>query len=86
MLTLKVEKLINAGNVIESALYKRCSRGASVVDWRCTSLWWSATTLFTVQLQFDSTSHNMRIGATVPNFKADSTQGPIELYDWQGDS
>ncbi|KAG8249002.1 hypothetical protein J6590_029349 [Homalodisca vitripennis] len=29
---------------------------------------------------------NMRIGATVPNFKAESTQGPLDFYEWQGDS
>jgi len=28
----------------------------------------------------------MRINAKVPNFKAETTQGPIEFYDWQGDS
>jgi len=28
----------------------------------------------------------MRLGATIPNFKAESTQGPIDFYDWQGDS
>ncbi|XP_014203955.1 peroxiredoxin-6-like [Copidosoma floridanum] len=28
----------------------------------------------------------MRLNAIVPNFKADSTQGPIDFYEWQGDS
>ena len=28
----------------------------------------------------------MRLNSIVPNFEADSTQGPINLYDWQGDS
>uniref|UniRef100_A0A1B6DVH4 1-Cys peroxiredoxin n=2 Tax=Clastoptera arizonana TaxID=38151 RepID=A0A1B6DVH4_9HEMI len=28
----------------------------------------------------------MRLGATVPNFKAQSTKGPIQFYDWVGDS
>uniref|UniRef100_A0A6M2DLC0 1-Cys peroxiredoxin n=1 Tax=Xenopsylla cheopis TaxID=163159 RepID=A0A6M2DLC0_XENCH len=28
----------------------------------------------------------MRLGATVPNFKAETTQGPIQFYDWSGDS
>ncbi|XP_054744619.1 peroxiredoxin-6-like [Anastrepha obliqua] len=26
----------------------------------------------------------MRLGATVPNFKAETTKGPISFYDWQG--
>lgn len=30
--------------------------------------------------------NSMRLGATVPNFKAQTTEGPIEFYDWQGDS
>lgn len=33
-----------------------------------------------------STKNSMRLGATVPNFKAQTTDGPIEFYDWQGDS
>ncbi|XP_054262555.1 peroxiredoxin-6-like [Macrosteles quadrilineatus] len=28
----------------------------------------------------------MRLGATIPDFSADSTHGPIQFYDWQGDS
>uniref|UniRef100_U5EJD2 1-Cys peroxiredoxin n=1 Tax=Corethrella appendiculata TaxID=1370023 RepID=U5EJD2_9DIPT len=28
----------------------------------------------------------MRIGATIPNFKADTTKGPIDFYDWLGNS
>jgi len=28
----------------------------------------------------------MRLGDVIPNFKANSTQGPIQFYDWQGDS
>ncbi|XP_055921003.1 peroxiredoxin-6-like [Eupeodes corollae] len=28
----------------------------------------------------------MRLGATVPNFKVDSTKGPIQFYDWLGES
>ncbi|KAI9575755.1 peroxiredoxin-6-like [Glossina fuscipes] len=28
----------------------------------------------------------MRLNSIVPDFKADSTKGPIEFYDWQGDS
>ncbi|GFG40872.1 hypothetical protein Cfor_08902 [Coptotermes formosanus] len=28
----------------------------------------------------------MRLGATIPNFSANTTQGPIKFYDWQGDS
>jgi len=28
----------------------------------------------------------MRLGATVPNFKAETTKGPMKFYDWQGDS
>lgn len=30
--------------------------------------------------------HSMRLGVTVPNFKAQTTDGPIEFHDWQGDS
>lgn len=32
------------------------------------------------------TKEKMRLGATVPNFKAETTEGPIQFYDWQGDS
>lgn len=28
----------------------------------------------------------MRLGATIPNFSANTTQGPIKFYDWQGSS
>ncbi|CAD7080806.1 unnamed protein product [Hermetia illucens] len=28
----------------------------------------------------------MRLGATVPNFKAETTKGPIQFYNWQGNS
>lgn len=28
----------------------------------------------------------MRLGATIPNFEADTTQGRIRFYDWQGSS
>lgn len=28
----------------------------------------------------------MRLGALFPNFRAESTQGPIQFYDWLGDS
>jgi alkyl hydroperoxide reductase subunit AhpC len=28
----------------------------------------------------------LRLGDVAPNFTADTTQGPIELYDWKGDS
>ncbi|XP_075211696.1 peroxiredoxin-6-like [Lycorma delicatula] len=28
----------------------------------------------------------MRLGATIPNFTANTTQGPIQFYDWLGDS
>lgn len=28
----------------------------------------------------------MKLGTTVPNFKADSTKGLIDFYEWQGDS
>ena len=28
----------------------------------------------------------MLIGVTVPNFKAETTKGPVQFYDWQGDS
>ncbi|KAL5281656.1 TPX4.2 family protein [Megaselia abdita] len=28
----------------------------------------------------------MRLGATIPNFKTETTQGPIEFYNWQGNS
>lgn len=28
----------------------------------------------------------LRLGDTVPNFKAPSTQGPLQFYDFQGDS
>ena len=28
----------------------------------------------------------LRLGDAAPNFTADTTQGPIELYDWKGDS
>nr|CAD7406733.1 unnamed protein product [Timema cristinae] len=28
----------------------------------------------------------MRLGATIPNFKAETTQGPIKFYEWLGDS
>lgn len=33
-----------------------------------------------------SSDNSMRLGAVVPNFKAQTTEGPIEFYDWQGDS
>lgn len=29
---------------------------------------------------------NMRLGATIPNFSAETTQGPIKFYEWLGDS
>ena len=29
---------------------------------------------------------SLRLGDTAPNFTADTTQGPIELYDWKGNS
>jgi alkyl hydroperoxide reductase subunit AhpC len=28
----------------------------------------------------------LRLGDTAPNFKADTTEGPIDFYDWKGDS
>lgn len=28
----------------------------------------------------------MRLGATIPNFSAETTHGPIKFYDWLGDS
>jgi len=28
----------------------------------------------------------MRLGATIPNFKADSTKGLIDFYEWLGES
>lgn len=28
----------------------------------------------------------MRLGQTVPNFKAETTKGPINFHEWQGDS
>nr|CAD7443077.1 unnamed protein product [Timema bartmani] len=28
----------------------------------------------------------MRLGATIPNFKVETTQGPIKFYEWLGDS
>ena len=28
----------------------------------------------------------MLIGVTVPNFKAETTKGPVQFYDWQADS
>lgn len=28
----------------------------------------------------------IRLGDTVPNFSADTTDGPIDFYDWKGDS
>ncbi len=28
----------------------------------------------------------IRLGDTVPNFSADTTEGPIDFYDWKGDS
>nr|CAD7445953.1 unnamed protein product [Timema bartmani] len=31
-------------------------------------------------------SYNMRLGATIPNFTAETTQGRIKFYDWLGDS
>nr|CAD7409998.1 unnamed protein product [Timema cristinae] len=31
-------------------------------------------------------SYNMRLGATIPNFTAETTQGKIKFYDWLGDS
>lgn len=34
----------------------------------------------------DGCRSTMRLGATVPNFKAQTTEGPIEFYDWQGES
>jgi thioredoxin-dependent peroxiredoxin len=29
---------------------------------------------------------SLRLGDVAPNFTADTTQGPIEFYDWKGDS
>jgi len=28
----------------------------------------------------------MRLGSVIPNFKAETTKGPIQFYNWQGDS
>lgn len=28
----------------------------------------------------------MRLNSIVPNFKAETTQGPIDFYEWQGNS
>lgn len=28
----------------------------------------------------------INLGDVVPNFEADSTEGPVKLYDWIGDS
>jgi hypothetical protein len=33
-----------------------------------------------------STRMKMRLGATIPNFSANTTQGPIKFHEWQGDS
>lgn len=29
---------------------------------------------------------SLHIGDVVPNFKAETTQGPMQFYDWQGKS
>lgn len=31
-------------------------------------------------------SLKMRLGSVIPNFKAETTKGPIQFYDWLGDS
>ena len=28
---------------------------------------------------------SLKLGTTAPNFKAETTEGPIQLYDWTGD-
>lgn len=30
--------------------------------------------------------NKMRLGLLIPNFSAQTTNGPIQFYDWQGDS
>ena len=31
-------------------------------------------------------SEKMRLNSIVPNFKAETTHGPIQFYEWQGNS
>nr|CAD7194188.1 unnamed protein product [Timema douglasi] len=39
-----------------------------------------------INLLLPATAVNMRLGATIPNFTAETTRGRIKFYDWLGDS